>query len=415
MEHILVSAIMHHLETKNILSKEQHGFRKHRSCETQLLEFVEEVSASMESGTTTEAVVLDFAKAFDRVNHSLLCHKLNHYGIRGNVNRFIANFLSGRTQSVVVEGTRSNCINVKTGVPQGSVLGPCLFLCYINDLPSKISSKSRLFADDTVAYRFITSANDPDKLQEDLQRLEEWEKEWDMAFHPDKCSVISFTRSKSPPLNNYTLHGQTLEKVTSTKYLGVTLEAKLDFTKHIENICANANRALGFLRRNLKVCSSRIKEMAYKAMVRPIVEYACTVWDPNTDKLTQSLEKVQRRAARFVTNRYRNTSSVTDMLTQLQWPSLKHRRRCARLSMMHKIINNQASVSCPGLVKQPPSGRRCKHNQQLQKIPCRTDYRQRQFFPRTITDWNSLPAEVIEAPSYNAFYARAMRAPRSAD
>ena len=166
---------------------------------------------------------------------------------------------------IVVDGARSSSVDVKTGVPQGSVLGPCLFLCYINDLPSKISSPSRLFADDTAVYRFITCAEDPVKLQEDLQRLEQWEREWDMAFHPDKCSVLPFTRSHSPPLSNYTLHDQILERVTSTKYLGVILETKLDFTQHIESICAKANKTLGFLRRNLKVCSSRTKELAYKA------------------------------------------------------------------------------------------------------------------------------------------------------
>ncbi|XP_076448686.1 uncharacterized protein LOC143285307 [Babylonia areolata] len=109
-----------------------------------------------------------------------------------------------------------------------------------------------------------------------------------MVIHPDKCSVLPFTRSHSPLLSNYTLNGQTLERVTSTNYLGVMLE-----TQHIENICAKANKTLGFLRRNLKVCSSRTKELAYKAMVRPIVEYACTVWGPNSDKLITTLEKVQ--------------------------------------------------------------------------------------------------------------------------
>ena len=230
LEHIIVSAIMNHLEANNILANQQHGFRKHCSCETQLLEFIEEVSAAMERGITTEVMVLDFAKAFDRVNHSLLCHKLNHYSIRGNTNRFIANFLSGCMQSVVVDGARSGYVDVKTGVPQGSVLGPCLFLCYINDLPLKISSPSRLFADDTAVYRSITSPQDPAKLQEDLHRLEEWEKEWDMAFHPDKCCVLSFTRSHSPPLSNYTLHGQTLERVT--KYLSCVTSPNLTSHDH---------------------------------------------------------------------------------------------------------------------------------------------------------------------------------------
>ncbi|XP_076462125.1 uncharacterized protein LOC143294633 [Babylonia areolata] len=231
-----------------------------------------------------------------------------------------------------------------------------------------------------------------------------------MVFHPNKCSVLPFTRSHSPLLSNYTLHGQTLERVTPTKYLGVMLETKLDFTQHIENICSKANKTPGFLRRNLKVCSSHTKELAYKAMVRQVVEYACTVWDPNSDKLITTLEKVQRRAARFVTNRYRNTSSVTDMLTLLEWPVLQRRRRCARLAMLHKVLNDQACVSCTDLKRQPQSGRRSNHNQQLQRFLCRTDYRKYSFFPRTVVDWNSLPADVVKAPSYNAFCLRALRA-----
>ena len=144
LEHILVSSIMQHLESNSILSPQQHGFQKNRSCETQILQFIEEVSAAMEKGTTTEVIIIDFAKAFDWVNHSLLVHKLDHHGIRGSTNTWITNFLSERKQAVVFDSARSDYINVRSGVPQGLVLGPCLFLAYINDLPDRISSPSRL-------------------------------------------------------------------------------------------------------------------------------------------------------------------------------------------------------------------------------------------------------------------------------
>jgi hypothetical protein len=413
LEHILVSAIMQHFEVHGILSDQQHGFRKNRSCETQLLEFVEEVSAAMERGTATDAIVLDFAKAFDRVNHTLLVHKLDHYGIRGNTNRWIAHFLSDRRQAVVVNGAQSGYVSVKSGVPQGSVLGPCLFLAYINDLPSRVSSPSRLFADDTALYRFIACPSDPAILQDDLRRLEGWEKEWDMAFHPDKCSQLPLTRSRKPlnATTRYTLHGQTLERITSCKYLGVTLQSDLSWGQHVDTSCAKANRALGFLRRSLKVSSKKTKELAYKAMVRPIVEYASTVWDPHTNKLITNLEKVQRRAARYVTGRYHNTSSVTDMLQQLQWPSLEDRRRSARLAMLYKISNGLACVRCPDLQPMHASYTRSHHPRQFQRITCRTDYRKYSFFPRTISDWNSLPTDTVLAPTLSAFRSRVLRSP----
>ena len=160
MEHIMVSSIMQHFEIHCILSDNQHGFRRGRSCKTQLLEFVEELTTNLEGGRQTDIIILDFAKAFDRVNHSLLVHKLQCYGIRGSTVTWIANFLSHQHQAVVVNDSCSSYARVRSGVPQGSVLGPCLFLAYINDLPEKLTALSRLFADDTAAYRVVYSGTD---------------------------------------------------------------------------------------------------------------------------------------------------------------------------------------------------------------------------------------------------------------
>ena len=175
MEHVIVSSFMDHLE-KNILSPRQHGFRRSRSCEIQLLEFMEELTKNMEACKQTDIVIMDFAKAFDKVNHSLLLHKLYHYGVRGPVNRWIAGFLQDQKQTVVVDGAKSDSVAVKSGVPQGSVLGPSLFLVYINDLPGTVSSPVRLLADDTPIYRPITTGQDQTHIQKDLQQLETWEK-----------------------------------------------------------------------------------------------------------------------------------------------------------------------------------------------------------------------------------------------
>ena len=158
MVHVILSSLMDHLE-KNILSPRQHSFQCKRSCETQLLEFMGELTKNMEACKQTDIVITDFAKAFDKVNHSLL-HQLHHYGVRVQVNRWIGGFLQDQKQAVVVDGAKSNSVAVKSGVPQGSVLGPSLFLVYISDMPSTFSSPVQLFADDTTIYRPITSGQD---------------------------------------------------------------------------------------------------------------------------------------------------------------------------------------------------------------------------------------------------------------
>ena len=142
---------------------------------------------------------MDFSKAFEKKNQSLLLHKLQRYGVQGTTNTWIANFLNNRRQAVVVSGTSSHFVNVMSGVPQGSVLGPCLFLAYINDMPEKLLALARLFADDTAVYKTISNGYDQAQLQEDLQRLADWEERWDMEFHPAKCQTLSVTRSRKAP------------------------------------------------------------------------------------------------------------------------------------------------------------------------------------------------------------------------
>lgn len=410
LEHIVTSNIMNHIEVHQVLCPQQHGFRSRRSCETQLLDLTNELFDNLEGGKQTDILILDFAKAFDKVNHSLLIHKLNYYGIRGVINAWVEDFLRDRMQAVVVNSARSNLIPVLSGVPQGSVLGPCLFLLYINDLPDTLETNSRLFADDTAVYCKISTANDHNALQQDLDSLATWEQKWDMQFHPDKCTTLPVTRGKRPQHFDYSLHNHTLETVKNAKYLGVTISNDLKWERHINQVCAKANKTLGFLRRNLKVSSRKIKETAYKAFVRPILEYACSVWDPHTEQEIDKLEAVQRRAARFVLRRYRQTDSPSSMLEELQWPSLQERRRIARLSMLYKIKNDKA---CAETIKSnlhpPPPRRRRGHNQQLVVPRCRTLYRQQSFLPRTIKDWNDLPQDAVEATTVDTFVSRASR------
>ena len=195
---MITSNVLKHLHEHNILTDCQHGFRARRSCETQLLTLAQELLAGLDKKHQHDLIILDFSKAFDRVPHQRLMKKLDHYGIRGSTYNWIRAFLTDRTQQVLVEWATSDSISVISGVPQGTVLGPLLFLLFINDLPDCVQSSTRLFADDRILYRQIKSQQDCDILQDDLNRLAAWEKKWGMAFHPDKCSAIRISRSRNP-------------------------------------------------------------------------------------------------------------------------------------------------------------------------------------------------------------------------
>ena len=186
---------MKFFENNNILTDAQHGFRKYRSCESQLITTVQGLASGIDKSEQIDAVLLDFSKAFDKVPHRRLAANLHHYGVRGNTLLWIQSFLADRSQKVIMEGQSSASAPVTSGVPQGTVLGPLLFLVYINDLPSKVQSTARLFADDCLLYRTIKSNQDSDILQQDLDNLQKWESDWLMHFNPD-CEVIRITNNR---------------------------------------------------------------------------------------------------------------------------------------------------------------------------------------------------------------------------
>ena len=188
--------------------------------------------------------VLDFSKAFDTVPHDGLLSKLKHYGIDDKIWTWLSNFQKQRKQRVVVDGIQSDLVTVDSGVPQGTVLGPILFLLHINDLPSVISSKVRLFADDCLVYREIKCRQDQNDLQKDLNLLETWGSTWGMRFNAAKCNIKRVSRKQTPIPYQYELSGQVLEEIKVAKYLGVTVSDDLEWTKHIDVITSKANSKL---------------------------------------------------------------------------------------------------------------------------------------------------------------------------
>ena len=282
-------------------------------------------------------VILDFSKAFDTVPHQKLLHKMRQYGADGIINAWLCDFLTYRKMREVIDGEESEAVPVDSGVPQGTVLGPLLFLCHINDLPDAVKSTVRLFADVCLLYRQVKSTEDHISLQQDLQNLETWAKTWGMRFNAKKCYIMSIN-SKSTHF--YQLDGHILQQVPENPYLGVTISDDLKWSSHICKITKKANSTLGFLKRNLKHCPLNCRMTAYISLVRSTLEYSSVIWDPYLQKDIDKLEKVQRQAARFISGDYtsRDHGCVTQMLRDLHLPPLQDRRKANRLVLFFKVV-----------------------------------------------------------------------------
>ena len=407
LEHIVHSNIMGHFETNRILCDNQHGFRKRRSCETQLITTIHGIASKLRNGKIqVDVILLDFSKAFDKVPHLRLLHKLDYYGVRNNTLNWIKAFLSYRQQQVLLDGVTSSQAEVLSGVPQGTVLGPLLFLAFINDMPEVTTSETRLFADDGLLYREIKTEADSAELQKDLNSLEDWEQTWQMHFHPEKCQVIHMcTNKRFRKYPTYKLHGHTLEAVESAKYLGVTISEDLSWTPHVDNTASKALKTLGFLRRNMYHCTNRVRERTYNALVLPVISYAAAAWDPYLEKDIKCLDQVQRRGARYVGNNYwdKTPGCVSAMVRNLGWHSLQEKREDHRLTLMYKIQNNLVDVNHEHILKQGDS--RTRGRSRLYQSAATSAVSSNSFYPRTTRQWNQLPVFVTDATSLEGFKA----------
>ena len=199
----------------------------------------------------------------------------------------------------MVNGSQSSWLPVTSGVPQGTVLGPLLFLLYINDITCGIQSTIHLFADNCILYRTITNPSDCSILQRDIDTLQSWANTWQMQFNSKKCHIMSISRQRNIHRYNYTLGTASISYVETYPYLGVTVSSDLRWHNHISSVSMKATRTLNFIRRNVYQCTAEVKSLAYKALVRPHLEYAAAAWDPYLEKDTQCVNMVQRRTSRF--------------------------------------------------------------------------------------------------------------------
>ena len=404
MEQMVRDEITKHMTSNNLYSKHQHGFRKGKSCATQLLEVTEDFTEILDQGSSIDCVYLDFRKAFDSVPHERLLLKLKAYGIKGKMGAWIKSFLENRYQRVVVNGKPSTSAKVTSGIPQGSVLGPELFLLFINDLPEVLStpkSTVKIFADDTKLYSEVNNQEDYERLQNDLMNINKWADSWQLPFNSDKCKVIHY--GKKNPLYNYKLteNGPNLQVCNSEKDLGVTFDDELKFSQHVDKVTASANKKMGIIKRTFSSLDPNNFKLLYKSIVRPSLEYCSQVWHPILKRDQDKLEKVQRRATKSVQNI--SDLSYPERLSHLRLPTLTYRRHRADLIQVYKIVKGVDDIDPNSFFNFATENRTRGHEYKLKKQHVKTKKRQNAFSERVNTEWNNLSSETINSTSINSF------------
>ena len=348
-EKIIRKVLVHHLEQNNLLCKHQHGFLKGRSCLTQLIHHIDIILKNFLKGHDTDAIYLDFRKAFDKVDHKILISKLYAYGIRGNLLAWIKNYLSDREQTVVVNGHQSRPAHVISGVPQGTVLGPVLFLIFINDLHKCVNqSLISHFADDTRIIKAITQAADVSLLQEDLLKTINWSHKNKMVLHSGKFELLCHTLRKSNTLQELPFYNQFTEYSTpdgslvtptdSLRDLGVIITTELSWSSQINILAEKSRQMIAWVLSVFKNRSESTMMCLYKALIRSRLEYCSALWNPLNQTDIATLESVQRN----FTSRIAGLSefSYYERLKKLNLLSLQRRRERFIIIQMFKIINN---------------------------------------------------------------------------
>ena len=406
MESIIRDNVIEHMKTNNLFSPKQFGFIQERSTVLQLLHVLDIWCEILDQGGVLDAIYCDFMKAFDKVPHRRLVYKTGKYGIKGNVLGWISSFLSNRTQCVVLNGCKSESAEVTSGIPQGSVLGPILFVLYINDLPEVVDKDSFafLFADDTKLFRVIKNLIDCGVLQADLTKMVEWSDKWLLKFHPDKCKQIGIgINRKSINMHQYTMEGQKLETSTCEKDIGVHIDCNLKFDIHISNAVSKATRVLAVTRRTFDYMDATTFKYIFKGLVRPHLEYAAPIWSPHLEYLKERLENVQRRATKMVPGL--SDLSYPERLRALKLPTLAYRRTRGDMIQVYKILNGKYDDALPHMFTLSHNKDKGldRHSLDLFLRGSNKDIGKYSFKSRVHKMWNNLPEEVATAKDVLAF------------
>ena len=397
-----------------LIETNQSAFTAGDGTVNQLITIHDDICKILEDGNDVQMIFFDISKAFDRVWHNGLLFKLKHIGISGKLIDWFKSYVSGRKQRVVIRGQSSSFLEVKSGVPQGSVLGPILFLIYINDITSDITSNKKLYADDTSLYYPILKNSEHECYQVikgDLHHIEAWAKQWKVNFNPLKTERLLMSRKDNINIFHCDLlfQGERIKIVNDHKHIGLTYSSNCTWKTHLNNIYCTASKRIDILK-TLKWKLNRSLEILYVSFVRPLFEYADVVWDsaPSHQYLFDNIEKLQIEAARIVpgTNRY---SSKELLYRETGWLQLSIRRSIHRLNLCHKIVNE----TCPRHLRTKLNEYQTHTNpyetrgQNNLYIPlCKTKMLRNSFFPCTMKLWNELDESLKLSPSHEIFRIR---------
>ena len=406
LEKVIRESIIKYMTTHNLLCDSQFGFRRNRSTILQLLTVLEDWTEYLDNDGQIDTIYLDFKKAFDSVPHKRLVEKLNSYGIQGNLKTWLSNFLTNRQQRVVVNGEASDWQEVLSGIPQGSILGPILFIIFINDLPSVVGNVCKLFADDCKLYKIIKSKLDQDDLQNDIDNLCKWSQDWLLSFNIKKCKVVTFGDKKHD--YDYTMNDEngidhTIKSDKSEKDLGILFTSNLNFDAHINNTVNRVNRLIGLIRRKFTYMDKNIFLTLYKSLIRSNLDYGNLIYYPHTKKNKQILENAQRRATRLLPELRELPYELR--LRELHLPTLEYRRKRFDLIQTFKIIRQIDNIDSSVFFKFSSTDLR-GHEYKLEKPRAKKSSRLHSFSHRVVSAWNSLPSSIVTASSVEVFKNR---------
>ena len=411
MESVIRDKIVFHLVSNNLLNSSQHGFWASKSCQTNLIEYMNTLTKLVDEGHSIDIIYLDFAKAFDKVPHLRLLNKLEGHGISGKVLNWIQNWLTNRQQRVVLNGNVSEWLPVKSGVPQGSVLGPTCFVIFINDLDEVLNLVDGFvykFADDTKYGRTVRSEEDQMCMQNNINNLLNWADRWQMSFNELKCKIMHIGKNNpqySYYMGGYAPGGTVLKVVQEEKDLGVMISNSLKPYAQCAKAAKTANSVLGQMSRSFHYRDKDTWIRLYKIFVRPHLELCVQAWCPWYVKDIELLESIQKRALNMVVGL--NSTSYEDKLKEICLPSLQERRVRGDMIQTWKYAQG-VNPGGEKLIKraQDVHGRitrqtRSPHN--LARVEFRTEVRKNFYASRCVEQWNRLPDSIQGAENVDNF------------
>ena len=408
MESLLRDAVVEHLERNHLLRDSQHGFMAGKSTLSNLLEYLEELTKLVDQGHSVDVIYLDFAKAFDKVPHVRLIKKCEGLGIRGQVLKWIDEWLTGRKQRVVLNGKCSKWKEVVSGVPQGSVLGPTLFLIFINDIDYAAEITEAIikkFADDTKCFMVVESDEQRNQFQGMLNNLEEWSSVWQMNFNTDKCHVLHVGKKNSK--YQYEWGGGYLEKTTEEKDVGVLISDTLKPSLQCAKAASKANLVLGQMSRAISYRDKFTFVKLYKVYVRPHLQYCSSAWYPFNTGDKEVLENVQRRAVKMVSG---ISGTYEEKLRELGLTTLEANRVRGDMIEMFKIMTGKSKIAFQQFfelahIRNGAVNTRgnCGYLNVEEPKLAKTDVRRFSFSQRCPRLWNSLPDAVKMSASVPSF------------